>query len=72
MNLKTEAANEIGTVRRRGAALEQAILENILKRGVERGEIDPARLTPRIVTGDRPGAPRGHHAARPDSGRRHR
>ncbi|REF84532.1 TetR family transcriptional regulator [Methylovirgula ligni] len=29
---------------------DRSLVENILKRGVERGEIDPARLTPRIAS----------------------
>ncbi len=29
---------------------DRVVIDNILKRGVERGEIDPAKLTPRVAS----------------------
>lgn len=34
----------------RSQVAERGLIEDILKRGVERGEIDPARITPRIAS----------------------
>lgn len=56
----------------RSQVAKRDVIDNILKRGVERGEIDPARITPDRIIADGLGAPRDHDDARPDSRRGHR